>query len=176
MEDRKKSLPSQKAAERIKKIFTKENQIFFYTLTKQFTSHHYDLMLVPKVPSQSRRLSFYGNQLKSFPKKQRNWNPRQNEQKQSLSLKGDLFELKELNPHRVKLCKLKEHYLASRKLKSIAIQKNHTQNIKNQVSLLENRNSSPFEKDHRMEYWEEFIKNREERHFNIDRIIKYLSD
>lgn len=165
-----------RAADRVKRLFSEGNQHLFYTLTSQLPTHHYDLVQIPKVPSQLRRLSLYGKQMKSPPKKQRKWNSNEKERSKALALKDRPYQRSELSPARVKLCKLKEHYLASKKLKSISSEKKSLDHLKNyQINTLD-QPADGYVKDERMEYWEEMIHNREERHFNIGRIIKYLSD
>lgn len=175
MTNDKKNPLAKRSAEQIKNFLSKKNAYVFYTLGVQLLEHHYDTIQIPKIPSQSGRLSMFGNQMK-MPKKQkeRSWNA-QKEGKTPIALKDSPRSSKELHPHRVKLCKLKEHYLASKKLKTISAQKKSTHPMKGRLIDSLAKEEEGFVKDQRMEYWEEFIQNREERHFNIGRIIKYLS-
>ncbi|MES2345464.1 MAG: hypothetical protein V4494_05970 [Chlamydiota bacterium] len=177
MKEKKKPSPSSiQAAERVRKLFPKENQNFCYTLKQALPPHHYDPVIIPKIPSGTKSLAFYGSRLKATSKKQRHWNSKQKGGDRALTLTENFSEQGALNPDRVKICKLKEHHLASRKLKMISLQKQVIDHLKNKFTIFSENLSQDFVKDERMEYWEALLQNKEERHFNIGRIIKYLSD
>jgi hypothetical protein len=176
-EKKKQSSSSINAAERVRKLFPKGNQNFFYTLAQQLPLHSYDRLIIPKIPSGSRSLAFYGRNLKNTSKKERNWNSKQKAgEGRALTPSGTPPKQDMLNPNRVKLCKLKEHHLASKKLKMISLQKQVIDHLKNKFTILNEKASEEFVKDERMEYWEDLIQRKEERHFNIGRVIKYLCD
>jgi hypothetical protein len=169
-----KTLP-QKAADRVRSLFNQGNLHLFYTLTSQLPEHHYDLVQIPRVPPQLGRLSLSGLQMKTPPQKKRNWDNEKRQKGRSLLFQDRPTHQRELNPHRVKLCKLKEHYLASRKFKTISKQKKASDHpLNHQVQSL----AEPKEAlvDERMDFWQAMLQQKEERHFNIGRIIKYLSD
>jgi len=79
-----------------------------------------------------------------------------------------------LEPKRVTDWDLKEGKLAAKKLKEFKLQNNPDNQKRHDVIVIdetpENPNSMQYEK------WEELIRNNEQRHFRIERVIKYLSD
>lgn len=169
-----KFLP-QKAVERVCRLFHQGNLHLFYTLTSQLPEHHYDLIQIPRVPPQMSRLFLCVLQMKTPFKKKRSWNNEKRQKGTALHLHDSPTQQQELDPHRVKLCKLKEHYLASRKFKTISKQKKASETLLNhQVQSLAESKKQPV--DERMDLWQAMLQQKEERQFNINRIIKYLSD
>ncbi|HSX12851.1 MAG TPA: hypothetical protein VLE96_00300 [Chlamydiales bacterium] len=84
----------------------------------------------------------------------------------------------ELDPKRVKGWNLKEYLLAARKLKELRKQQKHSHSSKRyDITLLQKEASGIKESDlEQYEQWNEIIKAKEERHFQITRVIKYLVD
>jgi hypothetical protein len=86
---------------------------------------------------------------------------------------------KTLNPERVQGLKLKEYLCAARMFKEFCheievIQKFASKKYNVEVFDENLKKDDPDQKN--MEQWQDFIKSKEERHFRIGRVIKYLSD
>lgn len=81
----------------------------------------------------------------------------------------------ELDPKRIRGLKLKEHILAERKLKELS--KNKKSSIKKFEAILMNEDDGQSLEDKKQfDQWDEIIKSKETRYFQIGRVIKFLSD
>ena len=74
-----------------------------------------------------------------------------------------------LSPSRVAHCKFREHFLVSKRLKNISHQSSCGTKGRKMVPI----KASPSESSDETSFHQEF---KEERHFNIGRVIKYLMD
>jgi hypothetical protein len=77
-----------------------------------------------------------------------------------------------LSSARVAYCQLKEHFLVSKRLKNITKQE-HAYPKRHDVVAIKPSKQQDLSKNPYLQEWE---KIREERHFQIGRVIKYLTD
>lgn len=146
--------------------------------------HKCDMVKPPRIPSQIEHLPLQGY---VFSKKKK-------QAKQRHVTKGNLCKplrftvdqahcnvnqkypghLREnpLSPARVAQCRLKEHFLASKRLKYISKQKPASPKRHDVVPI---KSSTPKELAQNP-YLQEWEKHKEERHFQMGRVIKYLTD
>ena len=129
----------------------------------------------PRVPSQIQRLSLQGY---NFAKKKKESKARhviKASPSKSLHFslgERDYQQQNSLNSDRVAQHSLKEHFIASKKLKCLAKLKptgpKQHQVVPISLESPKNQPSDP--------YLQEWGKRHEERHFQIERVIKYLTD
>lgn len=156
---------------RIKKIFSKgSSTLFLKEVREHFSSHRYAFFRVPKMPS------MLNQPVQKRCEKERSWISKKEKSAQDLSFQMKTSSQEALSSHRVKLCKLKEQGIAMREIEAASKPRKLALRLEGHTVAPLNTSEQPFEKDTRMEYWEEMIQNRPERHFNIGRIIKYLSE
>lgn len=149
-------------------------------------AHQCDLVKIPRLPASIEHLMLYGK-CAELQKKQS-----QNQKKPSL-LKPSLVSIKEgswspfktaefqeigkdLKPERVKSWKLKEHLLASRKLKGFRQETASKYHSKHQVSIIRQKTAAETAKNDQNDHWNALLKVKEERHFHLTRVIKFLVD
>jgi hypothetical protein len=70
-------------------------------------------------------------------------------------------------------CRLKEHLLVFRRLKSISKQPRHGEAKKHKIDPIKSTSEQDLPRHPYIQEWERF---REERHFQLGRVIKFLSD
>jgi len=79
-----------------------------------------------------------------------------------------------LRAKKVVLWKIKEHLFASRRLKSV--RRLERSGKMPEITLLQEPDSSEEARKLQEELWQKQIFEREERHFHLTRVVKYLSD
>ncbi len=149
-------------------------------------THKCDLVKPPRIPSQIKHLPLQGYVLskKKRQTKQRSVT-KENHSSQKLIFPmdlshctvsqknwGHLHRRNPLSPARVVQCRLKEHFLVSKRLKTLSKQKLPGPKRHQVVPI---KSSSKQEPEHNP-YLQEWEKRKEERHFRMDRVIKYLTD
>jgi hypothetical protein len=83
----------------------------------------------------------------------------------------------ELDPNRVRGWSVKEYLLAARQLKELRKQQNDSHASKKyEITVLQEEDSGKEEDKQQFDQWEEFIKAKQERHFQLTRVIKYFTD
>jgi hypothetical protein len=183
---KKESLNSdhcENAAKRVKYLFSSGKQPLVYSLflEERKAQHSYSPLKAPRKPAaQSYKIGYPNLTKKKEPQKKprvvtKEWNL---PSKQPHPFRTHIDEAPkgtDLDAARVRLWKLKEHFLASRKLKGLTEQKKESSTSKRHIHLLAHSDAQKTEDQRNQEYWEEFIKNKEERQFQIGRVIKYLS-
>jgi hypothetical protein len=184
------STPCETAAVRVQCWFGKDKGNLLPTAqptskSQDFSKKHKcDLVKTPRIPSQVEHLPLQGylskkkrhnrqrhvtkeNFLKTLPLSvdqsyctisQKNFNHLQSEYA--------------LSSARVAYCRLKEHLLVSKRLKSITKQGDASPK-RHEVVPIKSSNQQDLPKNPYLEEWE---KIKEERHFQIGRVIKYLTD
>lgn len=156
-------------------------------------AHQCDLVKIPRVPASIEHLMLYGK-CAELQKKQS-----QNQKKPSL-LKPSLVSIKEgnpspfkskefplslddnfgsgqdLKPERVKNWKLKEHTLAARRIKGFQKERESLHPSKHHISIIKQSTAAATAEKEQNEYWKELLNTKEERHFHLTRVIKFLVD
>lgn len=149
-------------------------------------AHKCDLVKVPKIPSQVEQLPLYGFQIrKQSAQKQKldnarkekidlnaNWGEASSQinrsalhtqccvnQKTPYIHFEEAFASTDLNSNRVISWRLKEHFLACRKLRSIHKKQHHHQKHHDFVALNPQKKHQQSNSDH--EFWEEMIRSKE---------------
>ncbi len=156
------------------------------SVAKDFSKKHKcDLVKPPRIPSQVEHLPLQGY----LSKKKRNHAKQRQVTKENFSKTlrfsvdqsqcsvsqkniNHLQTEKALSSARVAYCRLKEHFLVSKRLKSINKQ---GYDIPKQHKVVPIKSSSQQDLTTNP-YLQEWGKIQEERHFQIGRVIKYLSD
>ncbi len=175
------------AAKRVKYLFSSGRQplVYSFFLEKKSPQRSYSPLKAPRKPAA------LGQKIGGYPAKKKpaeeqkkasvvteKWNAASHQTHQfglSQALPDEALKGTDLHAARVRLWKLKEHFLASSKLKGMPKQKEGN-TVKHEIKLLVESDPQQDEDRKKQEYWEAFIKNREERHFQIGRVIKYLSE
>jgi hypothetical protein len=170
--------PCKNAAERVKYLFSHYSFFLKQKLTfPTFShSHHCNLLKLPRLSSKVGNLSLLGYEIRKGRKEAKKFSAVK-ENKKSLSPIASGFNSSkgsELKSERVQSWKLKEQAIASRKLKSLKEKQNQGSKVKHKISLMQDAKKT--EESNQLEHWENFIRAKEERHFNITRITKYLMD
>jgi len=155
------------------------------SIAKDFSKKHKcDLVKPPRIPSQVDHLPLQGylSKKKRYPKSRQV--TKENFSKSlrfcvdpsqcSISQKNinHLQTEKALSSARVAYCRLKEHFLVSKRLKNITKQA-HASPKQHKVVPIKSSSQQDLSTN---PYLQEWGKIQEERHFQIDRVIKYLSD
>jgi hypothetical protein len=70
-------------------------------------------------------------------------------------------------------CRLKEHLLVFRRLKSMSKQPTHASARRHQIDAIKSSSEQDLARHPYIQEWQKF---KEERHFQLDRIIKFLAD
>lgn len=187
------------AVKRIKHLFSRGKQHFLYSafLGKCF-SHECDHLKFPNLVRSLQKFTVEKQKLKKEKRKQFNASPSAMRDRASES-QGTAFSSiaqnqlcslnqrhplllhfeKRLNERVIKNIKHKEYVIAVKNFKKIARQ---TQDwmyglFNHQVKVIhEETKNKKNESDQPSIFWEELIKSKEERQFEINRVIKYLSD
>ena len=172
------------AAKRVKYLFSGGKQPLVYSLflEERASPHSYSPLKAPRKPAAlSYKIGYPSKKKSTQSQKQTHvvtegWNTAsKNTHQFGLSqAHADGPKGTDLRAARVRLWKLKEHFLASRKLKGLTEQKKES-STKREIKLLAESDPQKQEDQKNQEYWEAFIKNKEERQFQIGRVIKYLS-
>jgi|ERR1700722_4993589 len=147
--------------------------------------HKCDLVKPPRIPSQVDHLPLQGY----LSKKKRQTKPRRvtkeniskslrihiDQSHCSISQKNINYLQPEnaLSSARVAYCRLKEHFLVSKRLKSINKQEQHPGPKRHNVVPIKSSTQKDLSEN---PYIQEWGKIKEERHFQIGRVIKYLTD
>lgn len=185
------STPCENAAVRVHYWFGKDKENLLRTSTpsaktQEFSKKHKcDLMKTPRISSQVEHLPLQGYVLS---KKKRQTKPRhitkENFSKAlrfcvdhshcSINQKNMNFLQPEnaLSSERVAHCRLKGHFLVSKRLKNISKQGQAGSRRHNVVPIKASSQKGQVDNP----YLQEWGKVHEERHFQIDRVIKYLTD
>lgn len=133
----------------------------------------------PRIPSQIKDLPLQGyvlrKKLKTEAKSAHIFLPSQEPlNKEALKNLSELETVgKELDSNRIVSLTFKEHELASRKLKTVPINEEISLKGRQCTLLFQLPKKST---DEATDYWEEMLKAREERQFQIGRVTKYLVD
>jgi hypothetical protein len=147
--------------------------------------HKCDLVKPPRIPTQVDHLPLQGY----LAKKKRQTKPRhvtKGNVSKSLGISVDqshcsvsqkninyLQPDNALSSARVAYCRLKEHFLVSKRLKSLNKQAHHTGPKRHNVVPIKSSTQKDLSEN---PYIQEWGKIKEERHFQIGRVIKYLTD
>jgi hypothetical protein len=184
------STPCETAAVRVQYWFGKDKGNLLPvaqspTKPQEFSKKHKcDLVKTPRIPSQVGHLPLQGY----LSKKKRQTKHRQitkdnfskalritvDQSHCSISQKNLNYLQSEyaLSSARVAYSRLKEHFLVSKRLKNITKQ-GHTSPKRRDVVPIKSSNQQELSKN---PYLQEWGKIKEERHFHIGRVIKYLTD
>ncbi|MBS0604203.1 MAG: hypothetical protein JSS60_04085 [Verrucomicrobia bacterium] len=185
------SSPCENAAVRVQYWFGKDKANLLYldkavSEAKDFSKKHKcDPVKTPRIPSHVEHLPLQGYVLS---KKRRQAKPRQvtkgNPSKPlKITVDGSHCNVNQKNLNfiepeytlssaRVAYCRLKEHFLVSKRLKNLSKQ-HHTGPKRHQVVPIKSSSQQDLSQN---PYLQEWGKIKEERHFHIGRIIKYLTD
>jgi len=165
----------------------KDNLLFIFRSPKVhefFKSHQCDLVKAPRIPSQVDHLPLQGYLTKRKRQtKQRQITKESPSKKLKTAIDRSPCSISQknfnhfhpentLSSARVAYCRLKEHLLVSKKLKSISKNREASPKRHDVVPI----KSSTKEDLSNNPYIQEWGKIREERHFQIGRVIKYLAD
>lgn len=184
------STPCETAAVRVQYWFGKDKENILPSVdasskTQDFSKKHKcDLVKTPRIPPQVDHLPLQG----FLSKKKRQTKPRHvtkenfskslcvsvDQSRCSMSQKNSNYLQSEnaLSSARVAYCRLKEHFLVSKRLKNISKQ-GYTGPKRHQVVPIKSSAQQDLSQN---PYIQEWLKITEERHFQIDRVIKYLAD
>lgn len=162
------------ALERIKTLFSQgKSQLFSQSWGSLLRSHHCNLVKMPRVPK-VHQLALLGYEMTKEKKKIQgvSWDKENISVQMPFSTTSSAGELKS---ERFQRYKLKEHVLASKRLKNL--KKEQKQEMgQHQISLLSQSSANSKDKPREIDYWEDFLRKKEERHFNLTRITKILTD
>lgn len=198
----------QKAVERVKDIFSTDNQHCAYSILldekEKDTASRYNQVKIPRVlpriqneiskhkkkntdessMSKTHAISFNQTQEKELSASK--WGTAAQTTHQCcvshkhpsmILLESILAKGSELNSERVHAFKLKEHLLASKKLKTLSKENQNGMAFrKGRIEPMPPRTSKKSEEQAIHEHWQDLLQSKEERHFQIGRVIKYLSD
>jgi hypothetical protein len=173
----------EESAERVERLLSKCKLLFLYTfLLKSEDSlnrlQQCNLMKFPKMSVKMNGLDF--RQPRSTGQKKDLKTTYQQaglETSRSFLLDRPLPMRSELSPQRVMRWKLKEYQLAYRRLKNLKKQIELETLKPHQITQLnQSKQSKEKKQDESKELWKELVKTSEERHFQVNRIIKYLTD
>ena len=156
-------------AKSIKKVFSRRKG---ESTGSTPTERGYQLVSSPFLPkSKQERQSKKKRSAHSFANRDPKWGlPAERTHQCSLNQKHLLlYRRGELASQRVKFWDIKERLIATKRLKKISHQYPQFSGAHHKVNVIQasTAESTP---------WEELLPNKEERHFSIGRIIKYLSD
>ena len=186
------STPCENAAERIQYWFGKDKELLFCLKNPTAISQDFckmykcDLVKPPRIPSQIDHLPLQEYVLSKRKKqtKQRKVT-KENPLNKPLRFSVDqahccvnqknLSYLQKENPlssNRVAQCHLKEHFLVSKRLKYLSKQKTTGPKRHDVIRIKSTSQQDPSQNP----YLQEWGKVKEERHFQIGRVIKYLID
>jgi hypothetical protein len=134
-----------------------------------------DLLKPPRIPSQIERLHVLSKKKKQA--KTRSVAKENSSKSLRISIDGSHCNVNQKNlnlitPQRVAHCKFREHFLVSKRLKTIAKQPSVGPK-KHQVVPIKSSTEQDLSQN---PYLQEWGRAKEERHFQIGRVIKYLSD
>ncbi len=184
------STPCETAAVRIQYWFGKDKGNVLHiaqspSKTEDFSKKHKcDLVKTPRIPSQVEHLPFQGYLSKKKRQTKHRQVTKENFSKAlrismdhshcSVSQKNlnHLHSEYVLSSARVAYCRLKEHFLVSKRLKSITKQ-GYVSPKRHDVVPIKSSNQQDLSTN---PYLQEWGKIKEERHFQIGRVIKYLTD
>jgi hypothetical protein len=180
--------PCKNAAERVKYLFS--HYSFFLkqklAIRSSFHSHHCNLVKLPRLSAKVGNLSLLGYEITkarktSLPPSKKVISV--NAQKHSLPLHSHPHPLptngKDLKSERVQRWKLNEQLVASRRLKSLKQRETDFLNerkVKHEISLIQEDSSKNDDQRRQQNHWEEFLRSKEERQYNITRITKFFID
>jgi len=176
-------MPYGPAAKRVKALFSKGQKDLFNRLfagkLERPVSHRSNFIKFPRFLA--TRVS--ASKKHSTQKKKALVPLRKNQKFESLEesiMEKKLTQPKKaLNSERVQGLKLKEYVCAARMLKEFCQEIEHIQKQASKrydAEIFEETLKQDDQDKKNMEQWQDFIKSKEERHFQIGRVIKYLSD
>jgi hypothetical protein len=82
----------------------------------------------------------------------------------------------EISPHRVRNWGIKAHALAAQKLKSLSIAQGRSSSSIHKFTLIDKSEEKLSAEREKNELWHDLLQQREERHFHLTRITKFLVD
>lgn len=142
------------------------------------------LMKYPRITASADRLFLFGYKLSSEMKKREKKAGQVITETCSRTSKTALFPFEyreykgsELNKERVQNLKMKERVLAARKLKNLQSIEQRERGFTHAVTLFgKKEDMKKKEEDSAHEQWQGLLQQKEERHFQIGRVIKYLCE
>lgn len=173
------------AAIRVQYWFGRDKNSLLHLSSGEFKTHDFskkykcDLVKTPRIISHIEHLPLQGYALSKGKKqiKTRHVTTENPLKQLQITVEGSCCSVNQksylhLSPSRVAQCKYREHFLVSKRLKNISHHtsggsKNH-QMVPIKSSISKDFSENPF--------LQESGKFKEERHFNIGRVIKYLMD
>jgi hypothetical protein len=150
-----------------------------------YKKYKYDLVKTPRIPTQIKHLPLQGYVLSKKKRNSKQHHVTKETSSKPSRLPIDLahccvnqknlnlfHQANPLTADRVAQCRLKEHFLVSKRLKSLSKEKNLGPR-RHQVVRIQ---STPQKDMSQNPYLQEWVKIQEERHFQIGRVIKYFTD
>ena len=168
------------AADRVKHLFSHYSHFLKQRLhlRPSFHSHHCNLVKLLCLSPKFKPLSLLGYEMHrgrknlSYPKKVTAGNA--GKEKPSFQPAAFPSYGRALKSERIQRWKLKEQMIAARKLK--ALKGGTSIQVRHSVSIMQDAPDNTQEAAEQREHWEELIRMKEERHFHLTRITKFLMD
>lgn len=168
------------SANRVKSFFSSEKlqalaDLLAKNQTHQMQSHHCNFIKVPRIP---HVFSSEKMQKKTPPPKPKKLTLHKTSKSFDLEIGEKHTRIRELTPQRVRRWKLKEYFVAARKLSWMKKQREGELNSvpkKHEMKLIQETDSHFEEDQKKRAYWENYLKSKEERQFHLTRIIKYFT-